>query len=686
MGFQQKIAPRAAVALLACASGVHGTAQAQSVHGDEEVQLPEITVSASGTGRTIDGMSMPVTVLEGDALVQERGATLGETLAHQPGIQSSHFGAGASRPIIRGMDGARVKLLNDGAVIQDASTISPDHAVVSEPMLAQQIEVLRGPSALMYGAGAMGGVVNVLDNKIPTRVPDKGYEGQLALSAGSGAGAAALSITGGAGPFALHAEGIARNADDYRVGHGWGQGRRVDGSQARNGGGSVGLSWIGSNGYMGVAYTRNQARYGLPGHSHGYDGCHLHGLHLHCSEHEHDDHGHATSEDEHTHAIPIVDMRSERYDLRSEWRQPFAGVESIRMRGGVTRYQHDEIEDGAVSTTFRNRAHDWRVDVAHTPIAGWNGVLGVETSQRRFSALGEEAYVQPTRTQSYGTYLLEERRFGDFGAEVAVRHDWQTVYALGDEQVRKHRGNALSVGASWRFAPGYRLSAHLTSASRLPAAEELYARGLHMATSTYELGNPDLHKERSTNIDLGLARTAGDTTFSVNLYRNRIKDYIFGRTVDVYDGLQLLQYQQQTATFTGAEAQVQQRINAQWTVGVSGDVVHATLADGSRIPRLAPARVGLRIAGRWAHWRTEAQWQLVKRQSKVADYETATPGYGMLHWRISYHQRASDGTPWQVYAKIDNLTNQLAYAHTSFIKNAAPLRGRTLNVGMVKEF
>ena len=270
--------------------------------------------------------------------------------------------------------------------------------------------------------------------------------------------------------------------------------------------------------------------------------------------------------------------------------------------------------------------------------------------------------------------------------EAAARHDWQSVLAQDDAQERKYQGNSLSLGASWRFAPGYRLSAHITSASRLPTAEELYARGLHMATSTYELGNADLRKERSQNIDLGLARTAGDTTFAVNLYRNRIAHYIYGRTLDAHEGLQLLQYSQQNATFTGLEGQVQQRLNANWTAGVTGDVVHARLEDGSKIPRLAPARVGLRIAGQWAHWRGEANWQLVKRQNRVADFETETPGYGMLNARISYHQRASDGTPWQVYLKLDNLTNKLAYAHTSFIKDAAPLRGRAVSVGVVTSF
>lgn len=674
--------PVTVAALLVCQSCA---AQA----ADATPALAEVTVKADGLARSVDELTTPVSVLEGDELVQRRGANLGDTLSGEPGIQATHFGAGASRPIIRGMDGARVKVLSDGAAVQDASTVSPDHLVVTEPMLSQQIEVLRGPSALLYGAGAIGGVVNVLDQKIPTTVPKKGYEGQVELRTGTGGSgtAGAVSMTGGSGNFAIHVEGMARDAGDYRVGSGWAGGDKVEGSHSRGKNGSVGLSWIGDSGYVGLAYTRQTAYYGLPGHNHSLEGCHTHGLHLHCGAHGHDDDGHDHGSEGHGAGdVPVVDMRSERYDLRSEWRNPVAGISAVRVRGGITHYRHDEVEDGQVATAFRNRAHDLRVEAVHAPIAGWTGVFGFETMRRRFSAEGDEAYVQPTLTRQHGVFLLEERRFGAFSAEAALRHDWQTVDAQDDDLHRSHRGTSASLGGGWNFAPGYRLTAHVTSASRLPTAEELYARGLHMATSTYELGNPDLRAERSQNIDVGLARTAGDTTFAVNLYRNRIKNYIYGRTVDELEGLQLLQYSQQTATFTGLEAKLQQKINANWRATLWGDVVHARLADGSHIPRLAPARVGLRLAGQWQHWRTEAEWMLVKRQNTVADFETQTPGYGMLNWRVSYHGQSSDGSPWQVYLRLNNLTNKLAYAHTSFIKNAAPLQGRSVTVGVVKSF
>ena len=662
--------------------------------GVAEPALAEVTVSSSGLQLGSSEMATPVTVLEGDELVRRREATLGETLNSEPGIHSSHFGAGASRPVIRGMDGPRVQVLSDGAEVQDASSVSPDHAVVSEPLLARQIEVLRGPSALIYGGGAMGGVVNVLDDKIPTAIPHKGYEGSAELRAGTGARdtTGAFQLTGGAGNLAVHVEGQARDAGDYRVGSGWSGGRRVDGSFQRNDTGSLGLSWIGERGYLGVAYTRQTAQYGLPGHSHSFEGCHPHGDHLHCGGHGgHDDHdhgGHADDDHDHDHGgqVPVVDLRSERWDVRGELRDPFAGFSALRLRAGVTDYRHDEVEDGQIATTFRNQAHDLRLELQHEPIAGWRGVFGLQTTQRQFSAEGEEAYVQPTETRRTGLFLLEEYQWQQWRFAGALRHERQTVDALSSGAARSHHGTSASLSAVWKFTPGYQLSGSLTHARRMPTAEELYANGLHMATSTYERGNPNLKPETAQSIDLGLRKTAGDTTFGLNVYRNRVKDYIYGRTLDEVDGLQLLQYSQADATFTGLEGQVRQRLTRNVGVTLFGDLVRAQLASGGNLPRIPSARAGLRLDASWQGWDGQIEWVQVARQNRVAEFETATPGYGMLNLGVTYHSRLANGTPWQLYLKANNLTDRLAYAHTSFIKNAAPLMGRHVVLGMKVSF
>ena len=681
---------------LAAAVLLSGTpsAFAQAPAGTATASLPSVTVSASGLQLGVNDMVTPVTVLEGDELVRRRESTLGETLNSEPGITSSHFGAGASRPIIRGMDGPRVKVLTDGVELHDASTVSPDHAVVSEPMLATQIEVLRGPSALLYGNGAVGGVVNVLDGKVPTAVPAKGIEGSAELRANTGAreGAGAFALTGGAGNVAVHAEGLARDASDYRVGQGGPRGRKVPGSFNRTDTGSVGLSWVGDRGYLGAAYTRQTAKYGLPGHNHSFEGCHTHGSQLHCGAHG----GDHAEEDGHDHGaeagdVPVVDLRSERLDVRGELRNPFAGFSALRLRAGVTDYVHDEIEDGAISTTFKNKAHDTRIELQHNPIAGFKGVVGLQTSQRKFSAIGEEAYVQPTITRKLGFFALEEYRLGDWRFEAALRHDRQTAEAISSGAAsgveRSHNGTSASLGAVWKFTPGYQLGTSFTRASRAPTAEELYAKGLHMATSTYERGNADLKSEISQNIDLNLRKTSGDTTFGVSVFRNRINHYIYGRTLDEVDGLQLLQYSQADATFTGIEGQVRQRLNRNLGATLFGDTVRAKLADGGGLlPRIPANRLGVRLDANWQAWDGQVEWVQVARQNRVAEFESATPGYGMLNLGVTYNGKMSSGTPWQVYLKANNLTDRLAYAHTSFIKTAAPLMGRNVTVGVKVAF
>nr|WP_240515553.1 TonB-dependent receptor [Acidovorax kalamii] len=686
-----------ALATLLALSGTGSFAQAQTTApaaAEATPSLPPVTVSASGLQLGASEMTTPVTVLEGDELVRRREATLGETLNSEPGITSSHFGAGASRPIIRGMDGPRVKVLSDGAELHDASTISPDHAVVSEPMLAKQIEVLRGPSALIYGNGAVGGVVNVLDGKVPTAVPAKGLEGSAELRANTGAreGAGAFSLTGGTGNLAVHVEGVARDAGDYRVGKGWapeGEAtRKVLGSFNRTNTGSVGLSWVGERGYLGAAYTRQAAKYGLPGHNHSFEGCHTHGNQLHCGAHEGEEgeDGHDHDHDHGHGAVPVVDLRSERFDIRGELRNPFAGFSALRLRAGVTDYVHDEVEDGAVSTTFKNKAYDTRVELQHEPIAGFKGVIGLQTSQRKFSAEGEEAYVQPTVTRRTGLFALEEYRLGDWRFEAALRHDRQTARAETSGIERSHNGTSASLGAVWKFTPGYQVGASFTRASRAPSAEELYARGLHMATSTYERGDASLRSETSQNFDLSLKKTAGDTTFGVSVFRNSINNYIYGRTLDALDGLQLLQYSQADATFTGIEGQVRQRLTRNLGVTLFGDTVRAKIDDAGNLPRIPATRAGLRLDANWNAWEGQVEWVQVARQNRIAAFETATPGYGMLNVGLAYNGQFSSGTPWQVYLKGTNLTDRLAYAHTSFIKNAAPLMGRNVTVGVKVAF
>lgn len=522
------------------------------------LELEANLVSASALSHSPNEMTSPARVVQGDELTLRREATLGETLDGLPGVHSSSFGAGASRPVIRGLDGARVRVLSDGVDSLDASTISPDHAVSLEPMLLERIEVLKGPATLLYGGGAIGGVVNLIDRKVPTHIPENGYEGEAELRANSVAngGAGAFGLTAGAGQFAMRVEGVKRQDDEYRIPGAEGDPRsnRQVGSYNDTDTATLGGSWIGERGHLGLAYTRQANRYGLLAHEHV--DCHTHDPRdWHCGGHddhdEHDDHDH-----DHGGQVPYIDMQQRRWDLRGDYREPLPGVELGRLRIGHSQYRHDEVEGGVTATTFRNDATDARLELTHAPLLGWRGVFGGQTLRRDFQALGEEAYVPPTLTRNHGLFLLEEYRAGDWRYELGLRHEWQAVDADGQRSA-SHRGNSVSAGAVWDFAPEYALGLTFSRSQRLPTAEELYANGPHAATRTVELGDPGLDEETSRNVELSLRKHSGRARFSLSLYRNQVDDFIFAADTgrDIGGGVREIQYSQADALLTGAEGE-----------------------------------------------------------------------------------------------------------------------------------
>ena len=662
--FTGKRTPLALACMLALGPLGGSSAYAQSTAASAEKEASRVStvvVSASALGTSSDDMVTPVTSIGGNELVRTRQSTLGETLSAMPGITSSHFGAGASRPIIRGMDGPRVKILSDGSEIQDASTISPDHAVAFEPVLAERIEVLRGPSALAYGGGAVGGVVNILDRKVPTVMPAGGLEGsaEVRLNSAAREKTGAFEFTTAAGSnLALHLEGVKRDAGNYRVGKDWPDGRRVPGSDKETETGTVGFSWVGQDGYLGAAFTKERGEYGLPGHGFENDAGEI--------------------------EAPVVDLDSERWDVRGEYRNPVAGIERVRLRASFTDYIHDEVEGSAVATTFKNKGHDGRLEFVHAPLAGWHGVFGLQTTRRAFSAIGAEAYVPPTLTKKHAAFLTEEYKLGNVRFEAAVRHEWQDVEAEADKPDSHTRGTSLSLGAVWKFAPEYSLGSSLSHTHRLPTAEELYADGPHLATNTFEIGNPNLVKETSNNLDLTLRKFAGKTTFSLSAFHNQIGDYIYSQTRGELDGLQLINYAQRDATFTGLEGEVSHSLSSVWKATLFGDYVRARFDEGpgSRdIPRTPAHRIGARFEGDWGAFNGMAELVRVGKQDKIAEFETETGGYTMLNLSTHYSTRIGN-LPAQLYLRLNNVTDRLAYSHTSFIKQYAPLTGRNLTGGL----
>ncbi|MFJ3465269.1 TonB-dependent receptor domain-containing protein [Achromobacter spanius] len=666
-------------------------AQAQS-EGENRVQTPAqtvapITVSANPLGLDLNSTTLPASVLEGDALIEQRNGTLGETLKNLPGVNSDTFGGGASRPVIRGQTAPRVKVLSDGSEVMDASAISPDHAVTVEPLLADRIEVLRGPATLLYGGGAIGGVVNVVDKKIPTEVPEKGIaaEAELRGATGTKERAGAVGITAGEGQFAVRVEGMKRRTSDYDVPD-W-PGGKLEGSYSESTQGSVGMSWITPRGYVGVAFTHLQSEYGLPGHNHEYEGCHPHGTHLHCGGHDHDhgDEGEEGHDHDHDHehgGVPYVKLRSNRMDLRAEYQDPFAGFEKIRFRGGLTDYQHDEIEGGEVGTRFKNKGYDMRVELQHKPIAGWRGVIGLQNAYSDFSAEGEEAFLPPSKTRSTGVFLLEEYQLNDWRFELGARQDWQRVSPSGGASRSSLSGTSLSAAAIWDFAPQYSVALSLSRSQRLPNAQELYADGIHIATNTYELGNPDLTRETSHNIDLTLRKHSGDTTFSASVFHNRVKNYIYANTLDRYEDFRLIEYTQQDAEFTGVEGELRHQFTPIFSAAVFGDYVRGKLTGGDgNLPRIPAGRAGVRGNFKWQQWSGGVEYARVFAQKDIAAYEDTTPGYNMVNAVVAYRGQYG-ATGYEVFLRGTNLLNKLAYNHASFISTVAPLPGRSVLLGV----
>lgn len=675
-----------------------GMALASGVWAQDVVQLDSVEVSADALGRSNTQMARPAEVIEGDTLVERREATLGDTLDSLPGVRASSFGPGASRPVIRGLDGARVKVLSDGVDVLDASTISPDHAVNIEPLQAEHIEVLKGPATLLYGGGAIGGVVNVIDKKIPTYVPEKGYEGALELRANSVAAetAGVFGITAGQGNFAFRAEGSKRNADAYEIP---GNPSHQEGSYNDSDDFTLGTSFIGERGYIGVAYGEQNRRYGLLAHEHAE--CHTHDTDWHCEEHDHEhedeDHEHEDElehedhEEEHDHeheGIPYIDMKQKRWDLRGELSDPLPGFEQARLRIGHSDYRHDEIEGGEVGTRFDNQATDARIELTHQPLFGWHGVVGAQTLRRDFEATGEEAYVPQTLTQNHGLFLLEEYVAGDWRYELGLRHEWQDIDADGRPDT-DHSGTSLSAGAVWNFAPDYSLGLSLSRSQRLPTAEELYANGPHAATRTVELGDIELDEETSHNAEISLRKHTGRTTFSLSLFRNEVSDFIYAADTghDIGGGYRQIEYRQQDAVLTGAEGAVRFQATDSTALSLFGDHVRGKLRDGGGdLPRIPADRLGVRldqnfttaIAG-------ELEFYRVQHQDDVADYETETSGYNMLGAGVSYSGNLGE-TGYLLYLKGNNLLDEKAREHTSFIKDDVLLPGRNLTLGVRMTF
>ncbi|MBU2287082.1 MAG: TonB-dependent receptor [Gammaproteobacteria bacterium] len=666
--------------------------------------LPELTVTGNPLGAT--ELIAPATSVSGDALLLRSQSTLGETLNGLPGVSSSYFGPNASRPTIRGQDGDRIRILQNGGSAPDASALSYDHAVPVDALVTERIEVLRGPSALQYGGSAVGGVVNIIDNRIP-REPLDGFGGRadLGYATGSRERSGGVVLEGGTDRYALHVDAFDRKADDTSVPielgcdspRRSGTARKICNSANDAHGGAFGGSVFFDQGWIGASASTYRSNYGT------------------------------VAEDDVT-----IGMKSDRYALEGEWR-PGGFFTSIHAKASRTDYRHTEFEGAEAGTTFANKSDDLRIEARHRKIGGIEGVIGYTRESNDFSAIGEEAFAPHSRTRTQALFLHEELgndwgrlSFGARTERVRVRSNGYpedpeiTRFFVGERDFNPH---SAALGALVNLSPQWQLTSNLAYTERAPKDYELFANGPHVATAAWEVGNPDLQKEKSTGFDIGAQWKSGANSARVNAYVTRFRNYI-GLTatgnvrgeegelnpgpIDTGDGLVFpdtlaeYAYQGVRARFTGIEASGNLRLlgtdgfaptadHSKLDLEWRADVVRARNTDtGEPLPRISPARIGATLAYGNGPWAARVGFDSYAAQRRVPSVGAReTDGFTLFNASLTYAMKVQRANlTW--YARIDNITNKLAYSATSILTTTvyprAPLPGRSLKVGLRATF
>ena len=637
-----------------------------------------------------------VTVLQGTDLTRELRGTIGETLSRQAGVSSTSFGPNASRPILRGFQGERIRILNDGIGSFDVSNTSVDHAVVINPQLAERIEVLRGPASLLYGSSAIGGVVNIVDKRIPREVPTEPVHLDVLGSFGSSAternisGVVEVPVTD---RIVLHADGSFAESDDLRIG-GFVLSRpvraaalasgdpavrdlavldgRLPNSAARTWAAGGGAAFIDADGELGFAYSHYDSLYGVPPR---FDL--------------------ATGDGE---AVRLK-VKQDRIDLRGQINAGGSLIDTIKFRFGYADYRHSELDDaGAIGTTFLNQGLEGRLEVAQTKrdigSGTWRGATGVQLFARRFEAIGDEAFVPRNDTLQAGIFTLQEVDFGAASVETAGRYERANVKA----SVSDFRGAPVfadrnfdlfsgSLGASFGFAQGWRLGVNLSHTERAPAAEELLANGPHAGTQAFEIGNPDFVKERANGAELILRGKGEGYSFEASVYYSRFSDYIYEvQTGAVEDNLPIFQILQDNARYIGFEVQGSATLarlgDSEIKLDALADYTDAKiLGGGGMVPRIPPLRMlaGIGVSG--PVWDARAEIEHATSQTRLAAFETETAAYTLVNASISIRPFA-DRPNTAIVVSANNLFDVDARRHASFLKNFAPLAGRDIRVSL----
>jgi len=676
-------------------SGGAGAVQAAPQEPQPEPTLQPLPNAIVGG----EGLFVPVTVTTDRELLSDGGATVTDTLQHKPGISGTNFAPGANRPIIRGLDSYRIRTQENGIGTHDVAAISEDHAIPVDPLSASQIEVVRGPATLRYGSQAMGGVVAIENGRIPIFVPPSGISGQVsgAYSSVDEGSDASFSVTGGGSGVAVHADAFNRNADDYDSPLG-----TVVNSFVESRGGSVGASLIGSDGFIGVAYTRFESLYGIPG------------------------------EEAEEGVDPRIDMVQDKVLAKGEWRVRSGGIDAVRFWFGASDYEHQEFaihdpgvdDQFEVGSRFTNREQEARVEVQHVPVATafgeLTGAVGVHFDNRntRGQSFEGESLLEPVHTRSFAGFWFEELALGAgvrLQAASRIEHTevdgsgWQSFvedpgdpdHFLPDAFDGSRSFAPVSVGLGMLYDLPFATVARLNGqyVERAPDAAELFSKGMHEATGTFEVGNPFLDKEKAMTIEAGLKKATGPFRFDVGAYYTRYNGFIYRQLTDrecdpeaeaggefhcevggggggghSHEAFDLVYFQQRDATFYGAELSGQLDVGRVWN-GIWGfdaqyDFVRAKFTNGENVPRIPPHRLGGGIYYHDANWFARAGLLHAFEQDDFGVNEIATPGYTLVSAEASYTfalDSVDGDVPYMtIGVRGENLADDEVLNHASF--------------------
>ena len=685
----------------------------------EAVHLESFMVTATPYSRQQADLAQPTSVLAGRELLLNQSNSLGELLSSQPGVSSTYFGPGASRPIIRGLGGDRIRMLTDGVGMIDASVISPDHAVSLDPLLIERVEIVRGPATLLYGGSAVGGVVNVIDHRIHSTRPAAPFNARVEarVASGNNEESGGAVVEGGSGIFAWHIDAYRRNAGNVAI-PGFAESAALRAEEAAEAsaegqsppdetagyipntamtadGGALGFSLIGDQGYIGIAYSGHNTLYGVPSGAHGH------------AEDEAPSSGEAAEE------APIrIALRQRRVDLRGAFTQPFGIFNEARFKFGSAQYRHTELEGDDIGTLFRNRGFDGRVELLHPAVGGFSGAVGWQGGRSDFEAVGAEAFLPPSRTDTQALFIFEEANLKPVTWQLGARIERQGI-DLRDGSGTARDENALSAssGLVWTLDETWTLSASLSQSERAPNAQELFANGPHPGTNAYEIGDSDLDAEKSLALDLTLRKRVGFVTGALTVFANRFNGYIFEQPTGLIalphpddtefvspadaeaaedGGLPVFQFVQHDARFYGAELETifhlyhrdQQLLD--FTLGA--DLVRArNTTEDTPLPRITPARWKAGLAWTNGVYSLGGDAQFVARQTRVATLETSTPGYTLVSAYASCRMTVRR-LVFDLYLRGTNLGDDEARMHTSFLKEVAPLPSRSLTLGLRTTF